>query len=148
MCLKSADWPVFVLDNAHNFARILADVTMHKGESHTMLSVLLSFLAPVRPICIVAGTDDGNLKLLDDSSNIAFVVLDLEPLDIKYNNALGAAYFVYVNKVRGRSLVWTNLLIHDQNNVADQTECIVDFQMQDAELLLNTSCEDDYKTLP
>ncbi len=57
--------PVFLLDNAHT-------IINHVGPTHIVLSKVLDVLVEAKPVCIVAGTNDGYLEKISNHSN--FVV--------------------------------------------------------------------------
>ena len=106
--------PVFVLDNVHRILTKTDRWSSVAQEYCTQLSVILDYLTEARPICIVAGTDDGKIKLLSDRSNYYPTFIYMTVLGIQNWNAMGRDFTKYANKNSARQVVWGNIVSADE----------------------------------
>lgn len=91
--------PVLLIDNVHELAkRQLPQASTHTPRLfHTFLSKLLDNLTVDRPICIVAGTTDGDINLLAEYSNFVPVHIHLTPIGPEHWNEMGSNIVNYLN---------------------------------------------------
>jgi len=116
---KNTSKPVFLLDNAHVFARqFLQDrpSTLDQSLNHTLLSSLLSLLGPSRIPCIVACTNDGKLDILAEYSNIRPRYIRLTPLTFDEIDKMGMEMIGHFNEENKTSVQWKPLAQHDQDD--------------------------------
>ena len=107
--------PVFLLDNAHSLKHPTdIPTTTDPTVYHTELSLLLHSISRDRPICIVAGTTDGNLKFLSDRSNFVCKHIHLTAIGPQYWNAMGRETIHYFNTQTGKAIAWPQLNVPDE----------------------------------
>jgi hypothetical protein len=83
---------------------------------HTALSYLLSLLSTDRPVCIVAGTNDGYLEGISNYSNFVVKHIYLTTLGVQYWDAFGRDFINYLNKTHGKRVIWPNIQESDWGN--------------------------------
>lgn len=134
--------PVFLLDNAHTLAQQETEIWSLVGNGyHSYLSAILDYLlAAGKPPCIVAGTDDGNIKFISDRSNFIVVPLYLTTIGTQHWNRLGRAFTAHENHQGGKQVVWRDLNLTEET-VEDESG---DGMQVDE---VDTSCEDDNNDL-
>ena len=90
---QSSVKPVFLLDGIQGIARIKSNVPLSKSTNgrHTILSLLLQDLVEYHAPCIVAGTYDGQLKLVCEYSQIQPTYVSLECFEMEAVQAYGQA---------------------------------------------------------
>jgi hypothetical protein len=98
--------PVILLDNAHVLAKKVTNVESTKQKNHTLLSLMLTDLCNYRPICLVAGTTDGNLNMLIDFSSFIPAPLHLTPFSMEDADILGQAIVRTLNLNNQKNVIW------------------------------------------
>jgi hypothetical protein len=99
--------PAFLLDNAHCITTAAKVQSEAAGFTHTALSLILTKIAAERPVCIVAGTNDGYLENIADCSRFVVKHIYLTTLGVQYWNAFGRDLIAFENKksIKGKKVI-------------------------------------------